>query len=50
MDSNDILNGAFGDKKAFQKHYKETEKIIQDQKRIQNITNEINKIMKGLKV
>lgn len=50
MTPDDILNGAFGDKKAFQKFYKETEKIQQDQKRIEKITDEITKIMKGLKV
>ena len=50
MNSNDIVNASFGDKKAWQKVYKETEKIISDQKRIEKITDEITNIMKGLKV
>lgn len=50
MNSTDILNASLGDKKALQKAYKETEKIISDQKRIEKITDEITKIMEGLKV
>ena len=45
-----MIKGALGDKDAFKKFYKETEKIQQDQKRIQKITTEIEKIMEGLKV
>ena len=45
-----MIKGALGDKDAFKKFYKETEKIISDQKRIEKITDEITKIMEGLKV